>query len=228
METLHSILMKNYEHHIIKERHPQKPKRKKKSESLEAIFRLPKSVLDRFRTGEEVSPLRRERSRNRRLEATVELGDIGQEYQHNLRRTILSHTKEVLNSGRNKSSCHQNNYMLKEEPKTRPGCSSQYDSNMKTLTILQKAIIREDDMFEAEDNLFELQANRLPIIRKRDTRRKQFTVAIERRAAVLDSPPKREAVKEQIAKKSEELKVVLARRREEKAEIRGWDIPEEM
>lgn len=73
-----------------------------------------------------------------------------------------------------------------------------------------------------------MQANRLPIIRKRDTRRKQFTVALERRAAVLDSSPKREAVKEQIVKKSEELKLVLARRREEKAEIRGWDIPEEM
>lgn len=84
----------------------------------------------------------------------MELGDIGQEYQHNLRRTILSHTKEVLNSGRNRSSCHQNNYMLKEEPKTKPSSSSQYDTNMKTLTILQKAIIREDDMFEPEDNLF--------------------------------------------------------------------------
>lgn len=59
METLHSILMKNYEHHVIKDRNPQKPKRKKKSESLEAIFRLPKSVLDKFRTGEEISPLKR-------------------------------------------------------------------------------------------------------------------------------------------------------------------------
>lgn len=222
METLHSILMKNYEHLITKERQPQKPKRKKKSESLEAIFRLPKSVLDRFRTGEEVTPLRRERSRSRRMEATVELGDIGQEYQHNLRRTILSHTKELLNSGRNRNTCHHNNYLLKEEPK-----NSQYDANIKTLTILQKAIIRDEDVFEAEDTLFQLQANRLPIIRKRDIRRKQFAVAPERKPA-QDSPPKREAVKELIAKKSEELKVVLARRKEEKAEIRGWDIPEEM
>ena len=118
--------------------------------------------------------------------------------------------------------------MLREEPRTsKAGYSSQYETNMKTLTILQKAIIKEDDMFEAEDNLFELQANRLPIIRKRDTRRKQFTVALERKVAV-DSPPKREAVREQIAKKSEQLKLVLARRKEEKAEIRGWDIPEEM
>ena len=114
---------------------------------MEAIFRLPKSVLDRFRTGEEASPLRRERSRNRRLEATVELGDIGQEYQHNLRRTILSHTREVLNPSKNRSSCPHNNYMLREEAKGRPVCSPQYEANVKTLTILQKAIIREDDMF---------------------------------------------------------------------------------
>lgn len=69
--------------------------------------------------------------------------------------------------------------MLKEEGRnSKMGYNSQYETNMKTLTILQKAIIKEDDMFEAEDNLFELQANRLPIIRKRDTGRKQFTVAL--------------------------------------------------
>lgn len=34
------------------------------------------------------------------------------------------------------------------------GFSTQYDNNMKTMNILQKAILKEDDLFEAQDNIF--------------------------------------------------------------------------
>jgi hypothetical protein len=52
--------------------------------------------------------------------------------------------------------------------------STQYETNIKTLNILQKAIIKEDDLFQTQENLFELQANRLPMIRKRESKRKQL------------------------------------------------------
>jgi hypothetical protein len=78
MEALQSLLLRRGKEE------PQRSRPKRKAESLEAIFRLPKSVLDKFRTLD--SPVKKEA-------AEAELGKIGQEYQHNLRRTILNHTK---------------------------------------------------------------------------------------------------------------------------------------
>lgn len=101
-------------------------------------------------------------------EETIELGNIAQEYTHNLRRTILGQAKEVLSANKNKSHLQLNNF-LHEDPTLshREDYPSQYEKNLNTLKILQKAIIREDDIFEVHENLLELQANRLPIIRKR-------------------------------------------------------------
>jgi hypothetical protein len=79
MEALQSLLLRRGKEET------QKSRPKRKAESLEAIFRLPKSLLDKFRTLDSPNP--------KKEAAEAELGKIGQEYQHNLRRTILNHTK---------------------------------------------------------------------------------------------------------------------------------------
>jgi hypothetical protein len=73
MDALQVILLKKNQKnvHQSKQDYSPKPKRKKRSESLETIFRLPKSVLDKFRPQGECSPLKRERSHNQRMEVTV-------------------------------------------------------------------------------------------------------------------------------------------------------------
>jgi hypothetical protein len=38
---------------------------------------------------------------------------------------------------------------------------------VQTLKILQKAMVKEEDLFDIHENVMELQANRLPIIKKR-------------------------------------------------------------
>lgn len=63
---------------------------------------------------------------------------------------MLGQAKEVL-TAKNKSQLQHNNFLLEESSRTltnRHEFSSQYEKNLNTLKILQKAIIREDDLFE--------------------------------------------------------------------------------
>lgn len=64
MDTLQSILLKNTQRVFSRQNYNLSPnqKRKKRSESLEAVFRLPKSILDKFRPQREGGSLKRERS----------------------------------------------------------------------------------------------------------------------------------------------------------------------
>jgi hypothetical protein len=51
-------------------------------------------------------------------EEAIELGNIAQEYTHNLRRTILGQTKETLTANKNKSQLQHNNFLLEDPSRT--------------------------------------------------------------------------------------------------------------
>jgi hypothetical protein len=134
------------------------------------------------------------KAKNNTHKSFLDNGDaasIGKLYPNKLRNTLMNRTKEIFRPLKKHASVletiklDQGEEILQEKRNKKALIATEHSSS-KTLDILQKIIFKEVDFYAKEKTVIELQANKLPIIDNRESKRKQSLAAYETKVAAMN------------------------------------------